>query len=135
MQIDKKNMRNLLICVLGGILLYWGLTETERARQLLSSAWGLVAPFVAGSVIAFIFNVPMRAVEKEFSFVRNEGLRRMLAIIVTILLFALIVMFVILLLVPQISMTVETIVARLPDFVVRETTNLMNFRIFIQEIH
>ena len=127
MQIDKKNMRNLLICVLGGILLYWGLTETERARQLLSSAWGLVAPFVAGSVIAFIFNVPMRAVEKEFSFVRNEGLRRMLAIIVTILLFALIVMFVILLLVPQISMTVETIVARLPDFVVRETTNLMNF--------
>ena len=127
MQMDKKNMRNLLLCILGGILLYWGLTETDRAVGLLKDAWDLVAPFVAGAVIAFIFNVPMRAIEQEFSFVRNVGLRRTLAILVTLLLFVLMVMFVFLLLIPQITMTVETIVARLPDFVVRATDNLMNF--------
>ena len=127
MQIDKKNMRNLLLCVLAGILLYWGLTETERAVQFLNKAWGLVAPFVAGAVIAFIFNVPMRAVEREFDFVRNEGLRRTLALVVTLLLFVLVIMFVVLLLIPQISMTVETLVERIPDFVIRETNNLMDF--------
>ena len=127
MQIDKKNMRNLLLCVLSGIILYWGLTETERALKLIADAWGLIAPFVAGAVIAFIFNVPMRAVENEFSFVRNEGLRRTLAIVVTLLLFALIVAFVFLLLIPQITLTVESIVDRLPDFVKREVTNMMNF--------
>ena len=127
MQIDKKNMRNLLLCVLSGIILYWGLTETERALKLIADAWGLIAPFVAGAVIAFIFNVPMRAVENEFSLVRNEGLRRMLAIVVTLLLFALIVAFVFLLLIPQITLTVESIVDRLPDFVKREVTNMMNF--------
>jgi len=127
LQIDKKNMRNLLLCVLAGILLYWGLTETERAVQFLSKAWGLVAPFVAGAVIAFIFNVPMRAVEREFDFIRNEGLRRTLALVVTLLLFVLVIMFVVLLLIPQISMTVETLVERIPDFVIRETNNLMDF--------
>ena len=127
MQIDKKNMRNLLLCVLSGILLYWGLTETERALKLISDAWGLVAPFVAGAVIAFIFNVPMRAVENEFSFIRKDGLRRMLSIIVTVTLFALVIAFVFLLLIPQISLTVESIVERLPDFVKREVNNLMTF--------
>ena len=127
MQMDKKTIRNLLLCVMCGILLYWGLTETERAKQLLSNAWGLVSPFVAGAVIAFVFNVPMRAVEREFSFVRNIGVRRMLALIVTLMLFGLIVLFVVLLLIPQITTTVETIVERLPDFVIRETNNLMNF--------
>ena len=127
MQIDRKNMRNLLLCVLSGILLYWALTQTERAVQVLSDAWGLIAPFVAGAVIAFIFNVPMRAVENEFSFVRKEGLRRMLAIIVTLLLLTLVIAFVFLLLIPQISITVESIMDRLPDFVIREVNNLMNF--------
>ena len=127
MQMDKKNIRNLLLCILSGILLYWGLTETDRAKQLLSDAWGLFAPFVAGAAIAFIFNVPMRAVEREFSYIRNDGLRRTLAIIVTLILFALLVLFVVLMLIPQITATVEIIVARLPEFVIRETNNLMNF--------
>lgn len=127
MQIDKKNMRNLLLCVLSGIVLYWTLTETERALKLLSDTWGLISPFVAGAVIAFIFNVPMRAVENEFAFVRKEGLRRLIAIIVTLVLFAVVVAFVFLLLIPQITMTVESIVARLPDFVKREVNNLMTF--------
>lgn len=127
MQIDKKNMRNLLLCALSIILLYWILTDTERAASLAGGAWNLVAPFVAGSVLAFIFNVPMRAVERELSFVRKEGLRRTLSLVITLLLFTLVVAFVILLLVPQISLTVETIIERLPDFVVRETNNVMNF--------
>ena len=127
LQIDKKNMRNLLLCVLSGILLYWGLTETDKALKLITGAWGLIAPFVAGAVIAFIFNVPMRAVENEFSFIRKEGLRRLVAIIVTLMLFALVVAFVFLLLIPQITLTVESIVDRLPDFVKREVNNLMNF--------
>ena len=56
LQMDKKNMRNLLLCVLSGILLYWILTETDRALQILTRTWDLIAPFVAGAVIAFIFN-------------------------------------------------------------------------------
>lgn len=127
MQIDKKNMRNLLLCVLSGILLYWGLTETERALKLIADVWGLITPFVAGAVIAFVFNVPMRAVENEFSFVRKESLRRMLAIVVTLLLLTLVIAFVFLLLIPQISITVESIMDRLPDFVIREVNNLMTF--------
>lgn len=127
MQIDKKTMRYLLMCVFGGIILYWVIMDTERATQFAGNIWNLFAPFAAGAAIAFIFNVPMRAVEKEFAFVRNLGLRRTLAILMTLLLFALVVAFVVLLLIPQITMTVESIVARLPEFVKREVNNVMLF--------
>ena len=127
MQFDKKSMRNLMFCIFSGILLYWVLFNTERAMQLVTNGWKLVTPFVAGAIIAFIFNVPMRAVEREFLFVKNEGLRRTIAILVTLLLFVLIMAFVFLLLIPQVSNTVEIIVSRLPDFVKREVDHLMNF--------
>lgn len=127
MQIDKKTMRNLFVCVVGGILLYWLIMDTQRVSLLISNIWGLISPFVAGTAIAFIFNVPMRAVEKEFSFVRNESLRRTISILVTLLLFALVVAFVVFLLVPQITQTAESIMARLPDFVKREAENILAF--------
>ncbi len=127
MQIDKKTMRNLFLCVLGGIVLYWLIMDTKRVSMLADYVWGLVAPFAVGTTIAFIFNVPMRAVEKEFSFIRNDGLRRTISILITLLLFALVIAFVIFLLVPQISLTAQSIMSRLPDFVMREVSNLMNF--------
>jgi predicted PurR-regulated permease PerM len=54
-------------------------------------------------------------------------LRRGVAIIVTLVLFVLILAFVFLLLIPQIELTVESIVANLPEFVSRETQNVLNF--------
>lgn len=127
MQIDKKTMRNLFFCVFGGIVLYWLIMDTQRVSLLIQNIWHLFAPFVAGSAIAFVFNVPMRAIERELSFVRNSGLRRTLSILVTLFLFVLIVAFVFFLLVPQLTLTVRSIVDRLPDFVIRQTENMMLF--------
>lgn len=127
MQIDKKTVRNLCICVLTGIILYWVVLDTERAGAFLRNIWSLFAPFALGGAIAFIVNVPMRAVERQLTWISKPGLRRGFSIILTLVLFALIIAFVVLLLVPQIELTVDAIVARLPDFVKRETDNLMNF--------
>ena len=127
MQIDKKSLRNLLLLALGCIILWWLVLDTERVRGLLDFVWSLIAPFVIGAAIAFVFNVPMRAVEKQIESIRNQGLRRFLAIVLTLLMFCLVVAFVIELLVPQIQQTTETLIMTIPDFVLREVDNLMNF--------
>lgn len=116
MQIDKKTIKNLFFLVIGGILAWWLVSDTARVGAFFSWGWRLISPFVVGAAIAFIFNVPMRAVEKWLKHVKKPGLRRTFAILVTLMLVLLVIAAVVLLVIPQIRMTVDSLVATLPGF-------------------
>jgi predicted PurR-regulated permease PerM len=127
MHIDKKILRYMFIFLIGAVALYWIVLDTERAGAFVRNIWGMFTPFILGSAIAFIFNVPMRAVERQLNWIHKPGLRRGAAVILTLVLFAMVIAFVVLLLVPQIRMTVESVVATLPEFISRESQNVMRF--------
>ena len=63
MQLDKKTIRTLLLMASFCIVLYWGVENLDRVGVILNGVWGLVSPFVVGGSLAFILNVPMRAIE------------------------------------------------------------------------
>ena len=65
MQLDKKTIRTLLLMASFCIVLYWGLQNLDRVGVILNRVWGLMSPFVVGGSLAFILNVPMRAIEKK----------------------------------------------------------------------
>ena len=127
MQTEKKILRYMFIFLVGAVTLCWIVLDTERAGNFFRNIWGVFTPFITGSIIAFIFNVPMRSVERQLSEIRKPGLRRGVAIILTLSIFFMVIAFVFFLLIPQIQITVESIVATLPEFVRRETANLMSF--------
>ena len=127
MHIDKKTVRNIFLVAVGAIAFYWVLNETEQFKSLWKSLTGMFSPFVLGSAIAFILNVPMRVVEKPLKFVQNESLRRTLAIILTLVIMVLAITGVVLLLVPQITETIQLLIPKLIDFVMRAETALMHF--------
>jgi len=127
MHIDKKILRYMFIFLIGAVVLYWIVLDTERAGAFVRNIWGMFTPFILGSAIAFIFNVPMRAVERQLNWIHKPGLRRGAAVILTLVIFVMVIAFVVLLLVPQIRMTVESVVATLPEFISRESENLMQF--------
>ena len=83
MHIDKKTIRNLAIAGVACIIVYWLLHETERAKLLWAGLNGVFSPFVIGAALAFILNVPLRGIEKLLKFIRKDGLRRVVAIILT----------------------------------------------------
>ena len=116
MQIDKKTLRKIFLIVSGAILFWWLVSDTARVGAFFSWTWKLIAPFATGTAIAFIFNVPMRAVERYLMKVQKPGLRRALAILITLVLVVLVLALVVVLLIPQIEMTVESLVATLPVF-------------------
>ena len=60
---DKKTLFRILLCVSGCIVVYWLLNETERFVAIFRTVSDVFAPFVFGGVLAFILNVPMRAIE------------------------------------------------------------------------
>lgn len=116
MELNKKTVRTLIIGAIGCIVLYWLLHETARIAAVLRGAWAILSPFFIGAAIAFVLNVPMRAVERRLSKIQKDGLRRAVAIIITLVIILLVLAGIIYLLIPQVGKTVETLVEKLPVF-------------------
>ena len=127
MELNKKTLKSIFLGVAGCIVLYFVLHETDRIIGLLKTGIKILMPFLAGAVVAFILNVPMRAIEKWFKGVKKDGLRRALAIVLTLLFVILVLFGVFYLLIPQIISTVESLVATLPDFINRVYNQTMGF--------
>ena len=116
MKIDQKTLRNVFIGVAGCIFLYWMLHETERVRGFLNIVNQIFSPFVVGAAVAFILNVPMRGIERLLKNVKQPGLRRALAIVLTLVAVVIVIAGVFQLLIPQLTATVMTLVEKLPGF-------------------
>ena len=125
MHIDKKLMHRIFGLIAGAIVFAWLVLDTARATILFGRVWELISPFVAGAAIAFIFNVPMRAIENQLDGVHKLSLRRGLSIILTILCLVLIIMFVFELLIPQIRLTLTSLSEKIPAFIDRTAQKLM----------
>lgn len=63
MELDKRTIKKIIGLISFAILLSWGLKNTEFIKSLIALALGLLQPFLIGGVIAFVVNVPMRALE------------------------------------------------------------------------
>jgi len=117
LDINKKAVRTLFGGVIGCIVVYWLLHETERLKVAVAWITNLFAPFVLGAALAFILNVPMRAIERSIlKGMKQSGGRRALALVLTFVAIFLVLALVVLLLIPQIDATVESLVAELPGF-------------------
>lgn len=124
MRIDKSVLKKLFVLVAGCILFAWLVLDTARATELFRAFWDLISPFAIGAGIAFVFNVPMRAIEHQLADIRKTGFRRILSILLTILCLVFIIMFVFELLIPQIRITVASLSQSLPIFVEKTAGNL-----------
>ena len=124
-KIDKSVLKKLFVLAAGCILFAWLVLDTARATAMFSTVWNLISPFVVGAGIAFVFNVPMRAIERQLADIRRAGFRRLLSIVLTILCLVLIIMFVFELLIPQIRLTVESLSQTIPVFIEGLAAKLM----------
>ena len=125
MHIDKKLMHRIFGLIAGAIVFAWLVLDTARATVLFTTVWDLIAPFVIGAGIAFIFNVPLRAIENQLEGVKKINIRRALSVILTILCLVLVIMFVFELLIPQIRLTIAALTEKIPAFVDRTAKKLM----------
>lgn len=116
MRIEKKTLRNIFLVVAACIILYWILHEPERANVVFHFVKGIVSPFVTGAVLAFIANVPMRAIESKLGRVKNSSARRLFAVILTFVAILLVLSIVFWLLIPQLVSTIQSLIPKLQSF-------------------
>lgn len=119
MELDKKQIKTLILGVMGCIVLYWVLNDMERVKSILSAGLMIAQPFLVGACIAFILNVPMRAIERQVKKIPNLPADRTISILLTLTVVGLVVTLVFQLLIPQVRETAEIIAQQLPPFIER----------------
>lgn len=117
MEINKKVFWNIFWVAAGCILLYVIVGERERYELFANKISAIFAPFVFGSVLAFILNVPMRGFERLLGKISKPSIRRTLAAVLTFVMVMLILAIVFLLLIPQLSETLQMLIPSLINFV------------------
>ena len=127
MHIEKKTLRNIFLGVASCILLYWLLHETERVKSVFSRISGIAFPFAFGAALAFIFNVPMRAIEKTLGKLKNNSLKRVLALLITFIAVMLVLAVVFWLLIPQVIDTVQSLIPKVNTFVTNSEATITSF--------
>ena len=86
MEWNRQNIKGLLLVVCGGAAFYAALQHLAVVARALGWLAGILAPFLLGAAIAFILNVPMRAMERHLfpNARRGAGARRPLALVLTL---------------------------------------------------
>lgn len=127
MQIDKKTIKNLVLGIMGCILLYWFLNDMERVRTIATGIFGMLQPFLVGAGIAFILNVPMRAIERQIRRIPNFPADRAVSILLTLVCIGFVITLMVRLLVPQVRQTGQIIAEQLPPFISKLEADLLVF--------
>ncbi len=116
MEANKKFFWNIFWIAAGCILLYWLIGERARFLLIVEKFENITAPFIFGSVLAFILNVPMRFYENLLVKISGKRLRRTAAVLLTFVSLLIILAVVFLLLIPQLSETLDRLIPRLISF-------------------
>lgn len=127
MHFDKKTLRNIFLIVSACIILYWILHETERVKEVLKIFGGIVSPFATGAALAFVANVPMRAIEGYLNKIEKLSFRRLIALVLTAIVILLVLSIVFWLLIPQVVQTVQTLIPKLQTFFLNIEQDITNF--------
>ncbi len=82
-QMTKRNWRKIIIAAVIAIVVFALFFANEQLNAFYRGIRNVLAPFVTGAVIAFVFNVPVRALERKLGFVKNKDLKRAISVTVT----------------------------------------------------
>lgn len=82
---NREQIKQRLLVVCGGVAFFCALQNLPAVAGAVRWVLGVLSPFLVGGAIAFILNVPMRAIEAHLPSGRRwRSLRRPLALILTL---------------------------------------------------
>lgn len=105
MNLDKNNMRKIMMLIAFAVLLL-------MASSNVSTIWGgiklivrILTPFIFGSALAFVINVPMKNIEDTLFRKKKNKMARPISLILTLLFIIAVIALVFLVIIPQLGDT------------------------------
>lgn len=116
MERTKLQYKNTLKLLTFGIILYCMLQNYRVVLKAVGYLFNLIFPFLIGGIIAFITNVPMRAIEKKLfpNHRKFDKFRRVCAYILTLVFILGIFALALFVIIPEVGNTLMIIIAQVP---------------------
>lgn len=112
---NEKKIRSYFLLIAFGIFLY---VVAVNYRSLLVGVryiFAIIKPFIIGSVIAFIINVPMRALEHRlFKKMKKKNIQRVFSLLTTLIILILVIWAIFTMILPELYSTIDSLGQRVP---------------------
>ncbi|WP_053985994.1 AI-2E family transporter [Niameybacter massiliensis] len=128
MEIKKENLKKIFFGIIAIIIFYWALQNNIEVMSWINNGISLFAPIILGLAIAFLINIPMRAIEKTFFRKQTETvkkIKRPISLVLSMVLMVSIVILVMVIIVPELIRTILIIKDSVPGFVI-QVQNILN---------
>lgn len=120
MELDKRNMKKLMILITFGIGLFWLLDSIPTIWGIISHILNLLFPFILGGVIAFILNIPMTKIENFIKSKQNNKKSKLpvrtISIILSLVIFLGAILLICFLLIPELIENIQLLINNIPAF-------------------
>lgn len=116
MDINRETMKKIMLLILYTIVVLALALQFERLLVFIGWCFRLVLPFLLGSAIAFILNVPMRFIETRLTDKLIRKQKRALSLTLALLFVLMILGIVFFLVAPQITDTLVGLKDLIPEF-------------------
>jgi predicted PurR-regulated permease PerM len=134
MELNKKNMRKLMLLIAFGIAVYLGLLNLNRLSDFAGFIGGVFEPIIFGLVLAYIFNVLNHRVETYIFSPLNRRfkkrwpkIRRPVSIAVSLLIVFGILALIVLIILPDLVTTITGLTNNIPTFFNQLQNNYNDF--------
>jgi len=118
--IDKfKTLLPYFLLAVAIIAVYRISGELELFFDFFRQAWGVVAPFFYGFLLAYIFNIPSSNIQKLLVKTNNTFIvkrKKVISLLIVLLLFVLLIVLVLNIVIPAVANSVAFFVANLPTY-------------------
>lgn len=106
MDLNKKNMKNLMFLIVFAVLVLVGVQRIENLAAGFVFLMRIVFPFILGGAMAFILNIPMHFLEgRLFAKAKKKKLVRPVSLVLSILFVVAILQIVLVVVIPEIAAT------------------------------
>ena len=135
---NRQNIKGLMLVVCGGVSFYCALQNLDVVWGAVRALLGVLAPFLLGGGLAFVLNVPMRAIERHLLKRSRRGakFRRPLALVLTLVAVVGVLALAGLVIGPGIADAVMSIIREIPaafDRLQKQLNSLAEYLPMIQE--
>lgn len=124
LELNKKNIKRILLLMACAILLYWGLNNLSVLGGLLRSILSLFSPLLIGVGIAYVMNLLLMAIERLWDKALKKApelwrvkLKRPICLTLAFLLFLGIIFAIIFILIPRLEEAGTSLVANVPTYI------------------
>lgn len=117
MDLNKKNMKNLMFLIVFAVLVLVGVQRIENLAAGFIFLCRIVFPFILGGAMAFILNIPLHFLEnKLFAKAKKKKIVRSLSLVLSILFVLAILQIVLVVVLPEIATTIASISKNIEAF-------------------